>query len=115
MASTWQIFGTRKCAETRKAERFLKSLGIKYQLVDLKETKLSKGELSSIRKSIPLKDLIDPQGAEYKKRNLAYLVHDIETELLAHPLLLVTPIVRLGQRATAGYQPETWKQWLEAK
>lgn len=110
--SNWQIFGTRKCAETRKAERYFKGLGVKFQLIDLKETPLSKGELSSIRKSIPLKELINTQGAEYKKRNLQYLVHDIETELLAHPQLLITPVVRLGQRATVGYQPEIWKQWL---
>lgn len=110
--SNWQIFGTSKCQETRKAERFLKSLGIKFQLIDLKTKAISKGELSSVARSIPLKQLIDTEGSEYKKRNLAYLVHDIETELLAHPLLLRTPIVRLGQRASVGYQPELWKTWL---
>lgn len=110
--SNWQIFGTRKCQETRKAERFLKGLGIKFQLIDLKEKPISKGELNSISRSIPLKDLINTQGSEYKKRNLQYLKHDIESELLAHPLLMNTPVVRLGQRATVGYQPEIWKQWL---
>ncbi|PKL76392.1 MAG: ArsC family transcriptional regulator [Candidatus Melainabacteria bacterium HGW-Melainabacteria-1] len=113
--SNWQIFGTRKCAETRKAERFLKSLGIKFQLIDLKETKISKGELSSISRSVPLKQLIDIEGAAYKKRNLQYLVHDIETEILADAQLMRTPVVRLGQRATVGYQPELWKQWLADK
>lgn len=110
--SNWQIFGTRKCPETRKAERFLKEQGIKFQLIDLKEKAISKGELTSISRSVPFKELINTQGAEYKKRNLQYLVHDIEKELLAHPLLLRTPVVRLGQQATVGYQPETWKQWL---
>lgn len=110
--SNWQIFGSRKCSETRKAERFLKSLGLKFQLIDLKVTPLSKGELSSIRQAIPLQALIDTESAEYKKQNLQYMVHDIETKLLAHPLLLKTPVVRLGKRATVGYAPETWKQWL---
>ncbi len=110
--SNWQIFGTRKCSETRKAERFLKSLGLKFQLIDLKTKPLSKGELTSIRQSVSLQELINTEGAEYKKRNLQYMVHDIETQLLAHPLLLKTPVVRLGQRATVGYAPETWKQWL---
>ena len=113
--SNWQIFGTRKCAETRKAERFLKGLGIKFQLIDLKATRISKGELSSICRSVPLKQLIDTEGSEYKKRNLQYMVHDVETELLAHPELMRTPVVRLGQRATLGYQPDVWKQWLAEK
>jgi arsenate reductase (glutaredoxin) len=112
--SNWQIFGTRKCPETRKTERFFKERGLKYQFIDFKETKISKGELSSVRKSVALKDLIDMQGSEYQKRNLKYMVHDIETELLEHPLLFVTPIVRQGQRSTVGFQPEVWKQWLSS-
>ena len=32
-----QIFGTKKCNETKKAERFFKERGIKYQFVDMKE------------------------------------------------------------------------------
>lgn len=113
--SNWQIFGTPKCQETRKAERYFKSIGVKFQLIDLKQKGISKGELSSISRAVPLKELIDTEGAEYKKRNLQYMVHDIETELLAHPLLLKTPVVRLGQKASVGYQPEVWKQWLAAK
>lgn len=113
--NNWQIFGSSKCQETRKAERFLKSLGIKFQLIDLKSKGISKGELTSISRSIPFKQLINTEGPEYKKRNLQYMVHDIETELLAHPLLLNTPVVRLGQKASVGYQPELWKQWLAEK
>lgn len=113
--SNWQIFGTGKCQETRKAERFFKGVGVKYQLIDLKSKGISKGELTSVARSVPLKELIDIEGAEYKKRNLHYLVHDIEAELLAHPLLLRTPVVRLGQKASLGYQPELWKQWLADK
>lgn len=40
-----QIFGTKKCNDTKKAERFFKERGIKYQLVDLKEKGMSKGDL----------------------------------------------------------------------
>ena len=43
-----QIFGTKKCSETRKAERFFKERGIKYQFIDLKEKGMSKGELLSV-------------------------------------------------------------------
>ena len=43
-----QIFGTKKNADVRKAERFFKERGIKIQFVDIKEKGLSKGELNSI-------------------------------------------------------------------
>ena len=39
-----QIFGTKKCSDTRKAERFFKERGIKYQFIDMKEKGMSKGE-----------------------------------------------------------------------
>lgn len=38
-----QIFGTKKSADTRKAERYFKERGIKFQSVDMKEKGLSKG------------------------------------------------------------------------
>ena len=32
-----QIFGTKKCNDTKKAERLFKERGIKYQCIDMKE------------------------------------------------------------------------------
>ena len=32
-----QIFVTKKCNDTKKAERFFKERGIKYQFIDMKE------------------------------------------------------------------------------
>ena len=43
-----QIFGTKKCRDTRKAERFFKERGIKYQFIDMKEKGMSKGEFNSV-------------------------------------------------------------------
>ena len=40
-----QIFGTKKCNDTKKAERFFKERGIKFQFVDMKEKGMSKGNL----------------------------------------------------------------------
>ena len=43
-----QIFGTKKCNDTKKAERFFKERGIKYQFVDMKDKGKSKGEFNSV-------------------------------------------------------------------
>ena len=42
-----QIFGTKKCNNTKKAERFFKERGIKFQFIDMKEKGMSKGEFKS--------------------------------------------------------------------
>ncbi len=109
-----QIFGTMKCKDTQKALRFFKERGIKPHFVDLSEKAMSKGELTNVARSVPLEELIDTEGKEYAKRNLKYMQFEIESELLEHPLLLRTPIVRIGGRASAGFEPEKWKKWLEA-
>ena len=43
-----QIFGTKKCNDTKKAERFFKERGIKYQFIDMKEKAMSKGEFQAV-------------------------------------------------------------------
>ena len=106
-----QIFGTLKCQETRKAQRYFKDRGIPFQFINLAEKGLSRGELNSIKAVVGIENLIDKNSKEYNKRNLKYLTHNVEEELLNHPLLYKTPIVRDGRKATVGYAPEVWKEW----
>jgi arsenate reductase len=108
-----QIFGTLRCQETRKAQRYFKERGIPFQFINLAEKGLSKGELKNVQAAIDIDNLIDRGGKEYGKRNLKYLSHNIEEELLNHPLLFKTPIVRNGNKATVGYSPDAWKMWVE--
>lgn len=106
-----QIFGTKKCQDTRKAERYFKERAIAYHFVDLNIRGLSKGELTKVKAVIGIENLIDKNSKEFAKRNLRYLVHNSEEMLLAYPLLLKTPIVRNGSKATVGYCPEVWSTW----
>ena len=106
-----QLFGTKKCPDTRKAERYFKERRIPVQYVDLTIRGLSKGELDKLKAVIGLDKLIDKTGKEYEKRNLKYLVHNPEDILLQYPLLLKTPIVRNGAKATVGYCPDIWQTW----
>ena len=47
-----QIFGTKKCNDTKKAERFFKERGIKIQFIDMKEKGMSKGEFNSVAQAV---------------------------------------------------------------
>ena len=73
---------------------------------------MSKGELDSVKGAVGLENLIDREGKEYARRNLKYLSHNVEEELLNHPLLFKTPVVRNGRNATVGYVPDVWKEWV---
>jgi arsenate reductase len=117
-APTIQIFGTKKCSETRKAERFFKERGVKVQAIDLGEKGMSAGELRSVATAVGgMGALIDAEGKRYVEKGLKYSAPTgprLENLLLEDALLLKTPIVRSGKSATVGYQPEVWKGWLSA-
>jgi arsenate reductase (glutaredoxin) len=113
MASIIQVFGLKSSNDTNKALRFFKERGIKIQFVDLNEKGLSKGELDSVTRKVPMEDLIDKEGRQYRKRNMEHMRFDLETELLNDPLLFKMPITRFGQKAAVGYTPDVWKQWAE--
>lgn len=108
-----QIIGTKKSSDSRKAERFFKERGIKYHFVDLAERALSPGELQNIAVSINLKDLVDTEGREYKDRGMAYMEFDIAEELLEHPALMKTPVVRWNKEAAVGIQEDIWTRWIQ--
>lgn len=106
-----QIFGKSKCFDTKKAERYFKERGVKYQSVDLLRFGLSRGELQSVKNAVGLSDLID--GKHPDAALLSYLAYDEDKleKLLEDPRLLKTPIVRNGKKATVGYCPDVWKTW----
>lgn len=106
-----QIFGTLRCQDTRKAQRYFKERRIPFQFVDLTQKGLNKGELKSIAAAVGMDNLIDRHGKAYMQKTLQYLTHDREEEVLKDPSLLKTPVVRNAGQATVGYQPDVWKGW----
>lgn len=108
-----QIFGIKKCFDTKKAERYFKERNVKFQFIDLKEKAISKGELTNIKNAVGLENLIDKKSKDYNKLNLDKIrsAEMREYILLKNPSLYMTPIVRNGKKATVGYKPEVWQTW----
>jgi arsenate reductase (glutaredoxin) len=108
-----QIFGIRKCFDTKKAERYFKERKINYQFIDLTMTGLSKGELQSVKAALGLINLINPKAKDYKKLNMDRIINSSvrEETLLNNPSLYKTPVVRNGKKATVGYEPDIWNVW----
>ena len=105
-----QIFGKKSCNTTKKAERFFKERNIKFQFINIIEKVPSNKELQVITSTYPLEELLDVDGAEYKKRNLKYMVYDTEELLLENPVLFKTPIIRKGNKVILGEDMEAWKE-----
>lgn len=109
-----QIFGVQKCFDTKKAQRYFKERGIKFQFVDLKVKGLSRGELDSVIKAVGGFDKVFNENSKEKDAVLVKYLSEMSAKIekvLENPLLLKTPIVRNGKNATVGYCPEVWKNW----
>lgn len=109
-----QIFGTKKCFDTKKAQRYFKERGIKFQFVDLKEKSLSKGEYTSVKQSVGgLEKMLNPKCNDKDAFALIQYTadEDKDEKALENQQVFLTPIVRNGKKATVGYHPDVWKGW----
>lgn len=109
-----QIFGTNKSSDTKKAVRFFKERNIKFQLVDMKEKGLSKGEFTSVMQVVGgFENMLDEKCKDSETLTLIkYLSEEDKIPMiLENQQVLKLPIVRNGKEATIGYAPEVWKGW----
>ena len=109
-----QIFGIKKCNDTKKAQRFFKERGIKFQFIDMKGKGMSKREFNSVSQvNGGLENMINWDG---KDKDLLALIKYIADEdkldkVLENPQVIKTPMVRNGRQSTIGYRPDVWKTW----
>lgn len=109
-----QIFGTSKCFDTKKAERWFKERRIKYQMIDLVKYGMSGGEFDSVLRAVGGIDaLVNWDSKSPDIDLLKYLSDTIQKEdkVYENQKLIRTPVVRNGKQATVGYCPEVWENW----
>jgi arsenate reductase len=109
-----QIFGTKSCKDTRKAERFFKERRVKIHFVDLRQKAASKGELRRFVQKFGTDALIDRGSRRFLSLGLqaAHYGEDRWLEILSEePGILVTPLVRNGSQLTIGADEATWRSW----
>jgi arsenate reductase-like glutaredoxin family protein len=109
-----QVFGTRKCAETRKALRFFAERRIKVHFVDLEERAASPGELRRFAQKFGVEALVARDGRRFAELGLRSAQLSEErwlARLAEEPLLLRTPLVRYQHRLAIGPDQQAWREW----
>jgi len=91
------LYGTKKNAETRKLERWLKERRIPFQFRDVADKAPAEGELKNLAAGHSPRDLIDEKSRAYANRGLAHMDFDPIEELLRDPALLAEPILRVDR------------------
>jgi len=116
-----QIFGIRKSADTRKAQRFFSERRIRAHFVDLDERPAAAGELKRFAQKFGVDALVDRESKTLVELGLKHAKLSDERwleKLMDEPRLLRMPLVRqLGQHSssklTVGLAEQEWKQWVE--
>lgn len=109
-----QIFGKSKCFDTKKAERWFKERGIRFQSIDLLKYGMSGGEFDSVLRAVSGVDQLIDWEKKSPAIDLMRYMDDArakEDKVFDDPSLLKTPIVRNGKKASVGYCPEVWAVW----
>ena len=110
-----QIFGTKKCSDTRKAQRFFSERRIKTHFVDLNERPAALGELRRFAQKFGVAALIDRESRRFLDLGLAQARYGDDRwleKLVEEPLMLKTPLVRFQHQLTIGLAEATWKAWI---
>lgn len=109
-----QIFGTNKSFHTKKAQRWFKERGIKFQMIDLKEKGMSRGEFDNVCRALGgWQNLVDENAKDKDTLTLLrFLAPEQQADkLFENQQLIRQPIVRNGRQATVGCCPEVWQTW----
>jgi arsenate reductase len=118
-----QIFGVKKSADTRKAQRFFSERRVRAHFVDLNEKSMSAGELERFVQKFGVDALVDRDSKRYEELGLRHVGGTGGSEarwverLLLEPMLIRLPLVRrLGQppALSVGDAEKTWKEWVSS-
>lgn len=110
-----QVFGMKKCQDTRKALRFFAERRIRVHFMDLDVRAASLGELRRFAQKFGVSALVDREGKRFAELGLRSAALSDERwleRLEADPRLLRTPLVRAQQRLTLGLDEAAWKAWV---
>ena len=83
--------------------------------MDVLKYGIGKRELESVAAAVGLDALCDRDSKAFRESVIAYTQNrdTILNGLMEKPQLIKLPIVRDGRRATVGFCPQIWEDWLK--
>ncbi len=109
-----QMYVSKKNFDVQKAERFFKERRIAVQVMDLKKHRLGERELQLFQRVLGLEGMLDREDKKVREHPVCFTDQTdyILSEIQENPWLLRSPILRCGNRVTAGCCPEEWQKWI---
>jgi len=111
----FQIFGTNKSNDSKKAQRFFKERRLDVQFFDL-GGKLSVGQLKTFVNRFGIDALIDKESKAYEKSGLEHMRindDDLLEKLLKNPKMMKQPLLKSGNELSIGWDEKKWRAFTE--
>ena len=110
-----QVFGLDDSQATRAALRFFRERRIVATFVDVRKRPIAPDELRRFVDRLGVEALVDVESRAYRDARLAEVTMDpagLVARIHADARVLRLPLVRYGDRVTAGRDEATWSAWL---
>ena len=110
-----------KCTTCKRAEAFLKSIGVQYVYRNIKEDRPSEEELREWheKSGLPLKKLFNTSGMLYREIGLSTKLAEMDEDetfalLAADGMLVKRPVLLAGDKVIFGFKESEWRDALKA-
>jgi len=111
-----KFYGYKKCGTSRKGEKALEELNVRYDFIDITEHPPSRSELKKIVKlsGEPATKFFNTSGGEYRRLELKDKISSMEDDeiinlLASNGRLIKRPLVTDGSAATVGYSEDHFR------
>jgi arsenate reductase len=101
-----QVFGTKKCKNTKKAQRFFQERGKAFQFIDLNEKAIAGKELDHFLQGREGEDMMDKTSKAWQSGGFTWREFNAREEILENNGLLITPLIRFDQKFFVGFDPK---------
>ena len=115
-----ELYGYEKCSTCRNAVKLLKSLGVEYEWIPIRETPPSSETLNKVLEltGLPLRRLFNSSGQEYRFLGLKDKLHRMtdgqKIDLLAGNGNLVKRPMLIGKNISfVGFNEAEWREGLQ--
>ena len=111
------LYGIKNCDTVKKARSWLDSRGVQHRFHDYKTAGVDRDRLLQWCRELGWETLLNRAGTTFRKLPPAAKQALDERKaielMLAQPSLIKRPVLDLGERLLAGFQPESWQQYLK--
>ena len=114
-----KVYVYKSCDTCRKAKKHLDKMGLKYELIPIREQPPTKVELRTMLAIYDgnIRKLFNTSGGDYKALNLKEKLTNMTDEeaiklLSENGNLIKRPFAIAGNRGIVGFREEEWSKWL---